>query len=231
MRVSAGRRQTAKRRPYEPDRRGKTIAYDGREWIEHVSAYRPEARKPAEPLQLRHMTGEIVSEILAFLDAESLYRFCHASRAFHSFLSDYGVLKRHLAGSINADMIACRWELVRFKHRHGIRCGWETSRRAMEIALSKRNWAFVKYLMSVGKKLDPRHVRAIVEKEGSETLRAFLSKVRPDGACFSAVERAFDERRISETTQSYLDKYRYNVLKIGAPPPRKQEKKQDCVLS
>jgi hypothetical protein len=86
-------------------------------------------------------------------------------------------MRRYLDIPINEDLHAGRWEMVMFKHRHGIKCGYETSKAAMGLSLQKEQFQFSRYLKSVGKAWDYGILVRVLRNEA--ILQRFLIEVAP----------------------------------------------------
>ena len=220
QRINALQKVEKERRPEA----GK-IKYDGKDWVvdKKIREYRPvRFTENDKTLQLYHMPGEIVCNILQYLDVQTFYNLCQL-KPMKCFLSEYSVLKRFLSTSIHDDLSAGRWELVVFKHRHGIQCGYAMSKKAMQIATSKKQFLFCKYLASVGKSWNWNDLERVLKKR--EDFRDFLTAVKPnlndsptltysilrialqtnDKAAVEIVERYF--WRILKTEPKFLELY------------------------
>lgn len=195
------------------ERRPDLVQYDGKAWTElsdhNVFCYylRPNVNSH---FSLQSLPCELVLNVISRLDVDSFYRFCKTSSQFEVFLHDYRSMSRFLKDHIDLDLNNGRFEMVIFKHRHGIRCSYVASRNAMYLALKARHYRFVKYLLSVGKTLDTWHVLEIVRKDGIGELEKLLSIVHPTEDIFNTLEITL-RGRISDNT--VLDKYRKYISK------------------
>ena len=162
----------------EKERRPDVVTFNGKQWVNKPLAYYPACRTNQDRiLKLTHMPAEILDVVFGYLDVQSLYNVCQI-RFFKPFLNDYSTLNRFLNLSINDDLKAGRWELVVFKHRHGIKCGYSTSRDAMCFATRKRQWEFCKYLLSLGKTWNWTDLQSSLQT--TNQLKTFLNTIKPD---------------------------------------------------